>query len=349
MSARRKVLGLGRLTGSFALSRALTGAGLRILCYHGISLADEHEFQPKLFMREDTFRRRLEYLRNNAYPVLGLGEALALLEARRLPPRAVVITFDDGWIGTATKAAPALQEFGFPSTLYVTTRDVLDQVPVFDVALRYLLWKGRRCELDLPSLGLGSSRFALDTPERRELVAGLVVEAASGRDPASRHDLLKQIAQRLQVNWEEFEQASLFRLIDRGALAELPARGMDLQLHTHNHLLPQNDAAGAALEIEQNRAVLRPAVRAPLVHFCYPSGEYHAHQFAWLREMRIESASTCMSGFNYPETERMELRRFLDGENISQVEFEAELSGILEWGRKARGALGRRSRAVEAR
>jgi hypothetical protein len=56
-----------------------------------------------------------------------------------------------------------------------------------------------------------------------------------------------------------------------------------------------------------------------------------------------------MSGFNYPETERMELRRFLDGENISQVEFEAELSGILEWGRKARGALGRRSRAVEAR
>lgn len=42
----------------------------------------------------------------------------------------------------------------------------------------------------------------------------------------------------------------------------------------------------------------------------------------------------------------MELRRFLDGENISQVEFEAELSGFMELARKARGVLRRKARAV---
>lgn len=55
--------------------------------------------------------------------------------------------------------------------------------------------------------------------------------------------------------------------------------------------------------------------------------------------MGIESATTCLSGFNYPNTARLELRRFLDGENIAQVEFEAEISGFLELGRKLRGIV----------
>lgn len=349
MSVRTKILGLAKLAGGFALSRALTGTGLRILCYHGISLADEHEFQPKLFMREETFRMRLAYLRTNAYPVLELTEALALLEACRLPPRAVVITFDDGWVGTAIKAAPALREYGFPSTLYVTTRDVVDQVQVFDVTLRYLLWKGRRGSVDLASLRLGSGRFVLDTAESRELVACTIADATAGRDPAGRCDVLERIAVSLLLDWQAIEQASLFRLVDQRQLAELPALGMDLQLHTHNHRLPQDDASGASFEIEQNRAQLHHVARTPLVHFCYPSGAYHAGQFAWLREMRMQSATTCVSGFNYPGTERMELRRFLDGENISQVEFEAELSGTLEWGRKARGVFQSRPTGVAAR
>jgi hypothetical protein len=44
----------------------------------------------------------------------------------------------------------------------------------------------------------------------------------------------------------------------------------------------------------------------------------------------------------------MELRRFLDGEHISQVEFEAELSGLMELARKARGAFRKKAPAVLA-
>ena len=102
-----------------------------------------------------------------------------------------------------------------------------------------------------------------------------------------------------------------------------------------------DDPKGVETEIIDNRAVLERIVSGPLQHFCYPSGEFHPSQFPWLRALGIESATTCLSGFNYPGTERFALRRFLDGENIDQVEFEAELSGFLELMRKFRGIMRR--------
>ena len=129
MSFRHSGLALVKLLGGFALARRLTARGLRILCYHSISVHDEHCFQPKLFIHEDTFRKRIAYLKRHDYPVLPLGEALALMYRKALPLRSIVITFDDGWLGIGLKAAPLLYERGFPSTVYVTTRDVVDDVP----------------------------------------------------------------------------------------------------------------------------------------------------------------------------------------------------------------------------
>jgi hypothetical protein len=171
MSLRHSVLTLVKLLGGFALARRMTARGLRILCFHGISVHDEHCFQPKLFVREDTFRKRIAYLKRQRYLVLPLNEALALMYQKALPPRTLVITFDDGWLGIGLKAVPVLRKYGFPSTLYVTTRDVVDETPVFDVALRYLIWKGRGKALDLGLLGLGPGAIALNLPEEREHAA----------------------------------------------------------------------------------------------------------------------------------------------------------------------------------
>lgn len=323
--------------GGFALARILTTQGLRVLCYHGISFGDEHYFQPKLFMREDTFRKRMAHLKRHGYPVLALDEALRLMYQKTLPPRALVITFDDGWLGIGTKAAPVLCKYEFPSTVYVTTKDVVDEVPVFDVALRYLLWKGRGRALDTCSLGLGFGTIVLDSPDEREQAACRISEAYEKGDYGDRQVVLLKLAEALGVDWNPGGRSSaLFRLMTIDQLACLPKQGMDLQLHTHHHRLPAADPKSVETEIIDNRAVLERVAEGPFQHFCYPSGEFHPAQFSWLRALGIESATTCLSGFNYPHTERLELRRFLDGENITQVEFEAEVSGFLELMRKFR-------------
>lgn len=344
MTFRQALLTIAKALGGFAVARILTARGLRIVCYHGISLCDEHCFQPKLFMCEDTFHKRMAYLKQQGYPVLSLAEALTLMYRQMLPPCALVITFDDGWSGTGTKALPMLWKYGFPSTLYVTTRDVVDEAPVFDVALRYLIWKARGRTLDMCLLGLGSETIVLSTSEGREHAAACIDKAGKKGNCHDRQLILSRLAEVLRVDWNPVGGSLLFRLMTLEQLARLPAQNMDLQLHTHRHRLPIADPAGVESEIADNRAALERIVNEPRLHFCYPNGEFSPAQFPWLRALGIESATTCLSGFNYPGTDHLALRRFLDGENIAQVEFEAEVSGFLELMRKVRWIMrGRQS------
>ena len=94
--AKLAVLRAGKASGLFAASNRLRTQRLLILCYHGFSIEDEHQWNPSLYIGTPTFRSRLEMLRSGGHRVLPLGEALHALYRNELPPRSVVITIDDG-------------------------------------------------------------------------------------------------------------------------------------------------------------------------------------------------------------------------------------------------------------
>ncbi|HMC27800.1 MAG TPA: hypothetical protein VKM56_08410, partial [Verrucomicrobiae bacterium] len=75
---RRVTLHLLQNTGVFRLLRESEWRRQRllILCYHGISLEDEHQWRPGLYMEPKTLEQRLRILRTGDYNVLPLGEAL---------------------------------------------------------------------------------------------------------------------------------------------------------------------------------------------------------------------------------------------------------------------------------
>src|SRR6266542_4635523 len=106
---------------------------LLILCYHGISLEDEHEWKPSLFMSPRDFESRLVMLRRQNYTVLPLAHALTRLYARELPPRAVTITFDDGLYDFYKQAFPLLKKYGYLATVYLSTFYCDYNRPVFPV------------------------------------------------------------------------------------------------------------------------------------------------------------------------------------------------------------------------
>jgi peptidoglycan/xylan/chitin deacetylase (PgdA/CDA1 family) len=112
-------------------------------------------------------------------------------------------------------------------------------------------------------------------------------------------------------------------------LGELRRHGIDVELHTHRHPLLL-DAARLGPEITDNREVLEDALGERLQHFCYPSGVWSDALWPVLEQHGILSATTCDKGLNAADAHPYALRRYLDCEKNSQIEFEAELSGFAE-------------------
>lgn len=95
---------------------ALRWSGARILGYHRI--AGERDV---LSVRPERFRRQLELVRASGADTVSLEEALDRLDAGD-DRRAVVVTFDDGYLDNLEIAAPVLRELGIPATIFLPTR-----------------------------------------------------------------------------------------------------------------------------------------------------------------------------------------------------------------------------------
>ena len=140
-------LGFLQLVESAGVSRLISGSAWRrqrllILCYHGVSKYDEHEWG-SLYIPAKLLQRRMELVAHARCNVLPLTEALNRLQNGTLPDRAVTITFDDGMHDFFSVGFPIVESFGFPVTLYLSTYYVEFNRPVFDPMCSYLLWKGR--------------------------------------------------------------------------------------------------------------------------------------------------------------------------------------------------------------
>ena len=324
----------------------MTRDGLRIICYHGVAVAEEYKYRSRLFIRKELFRRRIEYLQYKDYPILPLGEAVEGLAQGRLPPCATVVTMDDGWEGVYSVALPIIKELEIPVTLYVPTFYIEHPMPVFTVTLSYLFWRTKRRRVELPrGLGVFALDFEAEQAEAAAQELGVLLPAAD------RLEFLKEMAEALDVSFEDIETQHLFRALDERQLRQLADAGVDIQLHSHRHEWSADDSRTTVeAEITDNRRFLEKIVSHPLEHFCYPAGIHGPHQGEWLAALGVKSATTIEPGLNYPDTPRFALRRLVDGHPVSDIEFEAEMTGFMEIVRALRerrffGMLRRRLRS----
>ncbi len=79
---------------------------------------------PSTNIEMETFKKQLQYLQENNYTVLALGEALERLDNDNLPEKPVVLTVDDGYSSFYENAFPLLQEYGYPATIFINTSHV---------------------------------------------------------------------------------------------------------------------------------------------------------------------------------------------------------------------------------
>ena len=123
-----------------------------ILVYHNVQPASDggRVRSAELTMRPEVFAAQMQYLKDNKIPVVSLGALVDALHGKgTLPPRAVVITFDDGRVNQYVNALPVLRKHGFTATFFPFTH-------AMDRNARYFTWAQLR---EMHSRKTGSLRI----------------------------------------------------------------------------------------------------------------------------------------------------------------------------------------------
>jgi len=98
-----------------------------ILVYHSVAPTHPGQNKEQRLLDVDTarFRQQMDYLAANKYSVVPLSAVVDALQGHgTVPPNAVAITFDDGWLSQYQNALPILEQLHFPATFFVITKQV---------------------------------------------------------------------------------------------------------------------------------------------------------------------------------------------------------------------------------
>lgn len=332
--AKQALLGTARATGAL---RLVGGSRWRrnrllILCYHSVSLEQEHLWRPALYFSPAALEDRFRQLEAARVRVLPLAEAVERVRLGTLPERAAVLTFDDGMYDFQAVIWPMLRARGWPATLYASTYYAEKRKPLFALLCSYLLWRAREGQLPAETIPGQREAIALGTGGERDRALRLLAAhcEGAGLDAEARDEWIDRLAGAVGIGPEAYRPQRLFGLMTAEEMAEAARQGVDIQLHTHRHRTPR-DRGLFLREIADNRARLEEWTGRRLTHFCYPSGVHYPEFLPWLRESGIETATTCMPGLTEAGTERLLLPRLVDTSGLSAVEFEGWLEGASQW------------------
>lgn len=255
---------------------------LLVLIYHRVFaepdplLSDEPD--ARLFAAQMDLAVRL-------FNPVDLVEGVRGLRDGSLPPRAVAITFDDGYANNLEVAQPILAARGLPATVFVST--------VFTgggCMWNDMLIESVRCApkaLNLRDLGLGEYQLT-DMAARRRAVDELLA-SIKYRELEQRIALVRQVAERAGFD------ANSQLMMDEAQLRLLAGKGIAIGAHCVRHpILTRLPDDKAMHEISESKRELERITGRQVNAFAYPNGrpgkDYDARHVAMVRDAGFEVA-----------------------------------------------------------
>jgi phosphatidylinositol alpha-1,6-mannosyltransferase len=286
------------------LSPAGPSARLSVLLFHKVPTVADPLTSTDLDLAH--FERILDFVAANAN-VLTLSEANAALRRGVLPPRAVALTFDDGYVEWIDNVSPALRRRGLPATFFVTTGQLAGGDMLWHerivAAVRALPPKG----VQLPA-GFGAYTDLDISGCRERLVAHL-----------QEHLKYAPLRQREEAIAHLESQACNTLVLPRGfdvdAVRTLHSQGFEIGAHTvHHPILNECTPQQARDEIAGCKETLEAIIGGPVRSFAYPNGrpgeDFRAEHIEMVKAAGYENAVTTSNGVVRADTDPFQQPRF---------------------------------------
>lgn len=299
----RLAAGLVRSIGDAIAPRAKGQGRLCIVNYHRI--LDQPDPLLESEPSSATFEWQVALLRE-CFNVLPLAEAVDALARERMPPRAVAITFDDGYRSTHDLALPILKKFDIPATVFVTTGHIDDEGSMWNDVILEAIRRLPDTPMDLRELDLGV--YPMHSAADRKQTAALLTECCKYLPPHARSALTAklQALARNDLRQELMLTADMIRALSAGRV--------EIGGHTVTHpILTRIDDDSARREIADNKQQLEAIVGKPVTLFAYPNGkrgtDYDQRHVQMVREAGYQAAFTTAPGAATQHNDRYEFPR----------------------------------------
>lgn len=252
---------LVRSLGNLAASHNRGAGRICIFNYHRVLEEPDPLFEGEPDGK--VFRWQMELLAR-CFNVLTLDAATRALASGRVPPRAICITFDDGYRNIHDVALPILKEYGLPATVFVTT-GTINGGRMWNDTIAESVRRLPRGTLDLRDIGLGVYAIA-SLAEKRNLIDALVLHAKY-LPPEGRRIITRKLENLVNGALPDM-------MLNREMIGNLARNGVDIGGHTVSHpILTRIDDARAREEIRAGKLQLEAITGRPVRYFAYPNGK----------------------------------------------------------------------------
>jgi len=264
---------------------------LRVLTYHRVDEPGAHPWLDPVLISAtpEAFEAQMEYISAN-YQVISVLDLLRTIEKKSLlPPKALLVTFDDGYCDFEQHAWPVLKKYHIPATLFVPTSfpDHPERLFWWD-RLSSALHTTSREEIDTPA-----GRLPLSTTAQRSQAVVRLKNYVKSLPQEAAAAFVEQICKDLDVSTHENS------VLGWDALRKLAKDGLTLCPHTQTHPIMNNVSPDAMYSEAYNSFQdLEREVGGIVPAFAYPSGFHNDEVVQAVGRAGLKLAFTTERGIN---------------------------------------------------
>lgn len=283
---------------------------LNILLYHRV--LDKYDLLRPSEPDIHWFDKQMRWVKR-VFNVLDLADALKKLQANQLPPRAICITFDDGYKDNYQNALPILEKHGLTATFFIATGYLNNGIMWNDIVIECLRNTNSK-QLDLRRYNLG----CIEIGDNRLKSLNKVINKLKYRPFDERRKVVTDLPAILDVS-KPSGQMMTAELVNA-----LHQRGMGIGGHTINHpILSKLDTQQARQELLGGKRILEEIVGDRITLFAYPNGkpgqDYQQEHVDMMKEAGFDAALTTAWGVASEKSDLYQLPRFTPWDkNISK-------------------------------
>jgi peptidoglycan/xylan/chitin deacetylase (PgdA/CDA1 family) len=280
-----------------------------ILMYHRV-IEDPalDPFRLGMCVSRKHFEQQVDYLCSR-FSVISMRDGVErLASGSPLPPRALSITFDDGYRDNLTCALPILRSRGVPWTLFVPTGGLDSGQPLWwDRAIEAMSGTDVG-ELDLLDIGLTAQSTVLSmTDAERAVSAERVLDALWSLPPSQVDDALSLLERALRPPHHGGVTA---KRLSTAEIQHMHREGVEIGAHSVDHPnLQLSDESRIRHELSASRDYLEQLLQSSIPGFAYPGGRLSQSTPAIVQDMGFRYAVATTAGINEQGGHRFLLNR----------------------------------------